>query len=292
MERLLARITQEFPDVKWTSVQIEDEGWDHFAVILDDSVVFRLPKTEEKSGYFSDEIALLELVANHTSVRIPKVTHVSQNKTIMGYPYLPGDELTAGAIELFDEELFGAVSEQLALFLGDLHEIPPEACQAACLAERVPQDDIDWLRAGYREHLQGRLPDEECVMIERYIQDLESCMSSCLTRVLLHADLGLEHVILDYEQRRISIIDFSDWAFGDPAFDFCGLLYDSPTLAREVIRKYRHKEDCDDILARAEVYSRRVPISLMIDSFRGYPCGFDESYQRFKRLFRITETIN
>jgi hypothetical protein len=49
-ERLLERITQEFPDVKWTSARIEDEGWDHFAVILDNSVVFRIPKTEEKRG--------------------------------------------------------------------------------------------------------------------------------------------------------------------------------------------------------------------------------------------------
>jgi aminoglycoside 2''-phosphotransferase len=128
-------------------------------------------------------------------------------------------------------------------------------------------------------------------MIEKYMQDLDSCMSSCSTRVLLHGDLYLEHVILNHKEKRISIIDFSDWHFGDPAFDFRGL-YDSPTLAREVGRKYRHREECDGLLARAEVYYRMTPIAMMIASFRGYPCGFDESYHEFKRLFRIAGTSN
>ncbi len=90
---------------------------------------------------------------------------------------------------------------------------------------------MDWIGAAYHENLQGQLPDEECEMIENYIQDLESCMSSCSTRVLLHADLGLDNVILDHKEKRISVIDFTDWHFGDPVCDFSSLYYDSPTLA-------------------------------------------------------------
>ncbi|MHA2232894.1 MAG: hypothetical protein ACXAB4_10415 [Candidatus Hodarchaeales archaeon] len=53
-------------------------------------------------------------------MRIPRVTYVSEDKTIMEYSYLPGNELNACAIKILDEELLGIVSEQLALFLGDL----------------------------------------------------------------------------------------------------------------------------------------------------------------------------
>ena len=285
---LLARIKREFPDVKWTSVRIRDEGWFHFAVILDNSLVFRVPKTEQNPGYCSDEIALLELVANYTSVRIPRVTHVSRDNTIMGYSYLPGDGLDASAVRQFDEELLEIVSEQLALFLGDLHQIPLEVCQDLYVSKKRPDDSLEWLLGGYHEHLQGQLTDEECEIIENYIQDLESCMSSCSTRVLLHGDMGLEHVILDHEEKRISIIDFSDCGFGDPAFDFCDL-FDPPTLAGEVFQKYRHKEDCDGLLARAEVYNKMIPIFLMICSFRGYPCRFDDYYREFKRVFGIAD---
>ena len=287
VKRLLARIKREFPDVQWTSVRIKDEGWNHFAVILDNSVVFRVPKYEEKRGYFGDEIALLELVAKHTSVRVPRVTHVSRDSTIMGYSYLPGDELNASAVELFDEELLRIVSEELALFLGDLHEISPKAWQDLA----VRKTEHERLSSGYHEQLQGRLPDEECEVIENYLQDLEFCESSCSTRVLLHGDLALCNVILDRKERRLSIIDFTDWRIGDPACDFSDL-YDSPTLVREVFQKYRHKGDCDGLLARTEVYNRGIPIFMMIGSFQGYPVRFDESYREFKRVFGIADKSN
>ena len=104
--------------------------------------------------------------------------------------------------------------------------------------------------------------------------------------------MGLNNVILDHEEKRISIIDFTDWHFGDPVCDFYGLYWDSPTWASEVFRKYRHKEDCDGLLARAEVYSRGIPIFMMICSFRGYPARFDESYREFKRVFGMADTSN
>ena len=273
--------------MKWASVRIRDEGWNHFAVILDNSVVFRVPKCEEKSGYFGNEIALLELVAKHTSVLVPRVTHVSRDSTIMGYSYLPGDELNASAVELFDEELLKIVSEELALFLGDLHEISPKAWQDLA----VRKTEHERLSSGYHEQLQGRLPDEECEVIENYLQDLDSCESSCSTRVLLHGDLALCNVILDREEKRLSIIDFTDWRIGDPVCDFSDL-YDSPTLVREVFQKYIHKGDCDGLLARTEVYNRGIPIFMMIGSFQGYPVRFDESYREFKRVFGIADKSN
>ncbi len=114
-------------------------------------------------------------------------------------------------------------------------------------------------------------------------------MSSCSTEMLLHGDLGLDNVILDHEEKRISIIDFTDWRIGDPACDFSGL-YDSPTLAREVFQKYRYKDDSDGLLARAEVYNKMTPVSMMIGSFCGYPTRFDESYREFQKLFGIANT--
>ena len=291
MEQLLAKITRRFPGVQWTSARIEAGGWDNYAVILDDALVFRLPKSEAAPGHFRDEAALLDLVATHTTVRVPRVTHLSQDNTIMGCPYLAGDPLDAAFVEQFDSKLLGIVSEQLALFLSDLHEIAPEECEGRCATGRNPRDEAEWLRAGYLEHLRDCLPKEECRIIEQHIEDLESCLTSYTARVLLHGDLGLDHIILDREDNTISIIDFSDWGFGDPAFDFCGLC-DSPRLLTEVFRRYRQKDRYGDLLARAKLYGKRIPVSLMIDSFRGYPCGFDESYQYFKRAFGIADAEN
>ena len=252
MDGLLARIKKEFPEVTWTSARLRDEGWDHFAVILDDSLVFRLPKNKVEDGYFSNEIALLELVASRTSVRMPKVTHVSRDKTIIGCEYLPGDQLDLQTVANLDHDSFEAVAEQLAQFLSDLHVISPEECQDRSSSRRRYEDETKWLSDGYPEHLKDRLPAVECEIIENYIEELESCISSCLQKVLLHGDLAFEHILLDRKEKRISIIDFSDWTFGDPALDFCGL-YDWPPLAREVHRRYKHGDDSGDLLARASI---------------------------------------
>ncbi len=288
-ESVLRRISQAVPNQKWSTGRVKDEGWDHFAAILDNSVVFRLPKTEQKNGYFENEIALLELVAKHTSVDVPTITHVSQDKTLIGYSFLPGDQLDAESVALFDPDLLRTVSEQLGQFLSDIHDLSFENCLGRYHSDRNPKDGLEWLRKGYLKHLQRRLAEEDCAIIENYLTELESSISSCSKEVLLHADLGIEHVILDREQKKISIIDFSDWGFGDPAFDFCGL-YDFPPLAREVFRHYRHTENSDDLLARAEVYNKRIPIAMMIDSISGYPSDFGESYRKFRSLFRTEST--
>lgn len=284
IDRLVSQIHEEFPDLTWTSIRIEDGGWDHFAIILDNSVVFRMPKTEEQCGYFGDEIVLLDVVAKYTRMPIPRVTYISSDKTIMGYSYLPGNALSAGIIERLDKELFEIVRDQLSQFLGDVHGISAEAYSNLPISKKSPHNEITWLRAGYITHLQGQLPNEDCLVIERFLDDLELCMVSCSTRVLLHGDLDLEQILLDRHAKNIAVIDFSDWAYGDPAFDFSGL-YDSPMLAQEVFRKYRHKEGAGNLLARAELYNRRIPLSMMIDACRSCPSKFDESYREFKRRF-------
>ena len=61
-----------------------------------------------------DKIALLELMANCTSVRMPTVKHISKDKTIIRCSYLSGSKLSSSAVGLFDEGLLGTVSERRA----------------------------------------------------------------------------------------------------------------------------------------------------------------------------------
>ena len=221
IKNLLSQLAKEFPGIRWTSPRLIETGWDHYVIILDNSHVFRLAKTEEQTGYFSDEIKLLELIGKHTSVSIPEITHISKSKRIIGYPHLPGIQLNREIVSSFDEELLGVVAEQLGRFLGDLHEITLDECRNAGLINDRFQGELKWLRTGFEEQLRDRLTERECKVIENLLTELEACQAACQHKVLLHGDLGLEHVILDREAQQIAIIDFSDWMFGDPAYDFC-----------------------------------------------------------------------
>jgi len=281
---LLPRIADQFPDVRWKAARLHRQGYDHFAVILDERMVFRIPKGTATPGYFATEIALLKLIGERTTIGLPRLTHVSSDKTIMGYPYLPGDELDAGVIRSLDVDLMDIVSEQLSTFLRDLHQIPDGDIADLGLAVQGKEAELTWMEKGYQKHLRHRLTRRECQIIEDYIGELRSRMSSCPRKVLLHSDLGLDHVILDRTNRRVSVIDFSDASIGDPAFDFCGVC-DSPALAQKVVQKYLRGSDCDGLYGRAQFYSKKLGIHLMIDSFDGYPCEFEDGYKRFARSF-------
>jgi aminoglycoside phosphotransferase (APT) family kinase protein len=77
--------------------------------------------------------------------------------------------------------------------------------------------------------------------------------------VFSHNDLGIEHVLIDAATWTIAgIIDWSDAAFADPAFDF-GLLYRDlgPTALEAALRNYRNEvERIGALRERAIFYAR------------------------------------
>ena len=283
-EKIISQISQAFPDLTWSEVQLRDHGYDHFAVIFDDSLVFRLPKTEVEFGYFDDEIALLKLLHNRTSARTPEITHVSADRKIVGCWFFVGDELSADAIKELGNEKRATVIRHIATFLSELHRVDPIELGDIPSSRRSKDGELAWLSTGYRRYLCHRLTHIERKAIEEYFAEMESCMSSTKACVLLHADLGLDHILLDKTDTTISVIDFSDWTLGDPAFDFCGL-FDSPGLAESVYAAYEHKEATAGLLQRAMFYRKRFPIYGMIDSLQGYHCDFDKEYQLFREAF-------
>ena len=282
---LLERISREFPQTSWTTAVAGDGGWDHTTVILDGSLVFRCPHGDEEPGYFRREIAVLERVAGYTSTRIPTVSLVSSDALVMAYPYLPGVQLAGDRFERLDETAKRNVTEQLAAFLSDLHAIPLGACTDLQLPDRKPEYTLSWLRAGMDAELRPILSEADCDTIDGYFNDLELCMRADPDHVLLHGDLGLDDVIVDHDQR-ISVIDFSDCATGDPAFDFAGLLSGSQSLATSIWHRYAHKGRFPGVLERADVYNGMIPISLMTHARMGtYDFDFDAAYRDFTTYF-------
>ena len=290
MNELLSRIRHDFPELKWRHARLETEGWDHSAVILDNAMLFRIPKVEVAPGYFDREIAVLELVRRHTTVQIPNVSHVSSDRTIIGYPYLQGVQLNLTTLATLDEQGFELVCEQLSQFLNNLSGIPTDECRRLDVPVRRPQDVVAWLSSGLRNQLRQKLTEQDCQIVEAFLVTLESSMSSCPKDVPIHGDLGLDAMLLDPAQKQLAIIDFSNFAIGDPAFDFQGILSGSPRLARAVLARYGPASECGDILGRAAVNNKMIPIALMIHALLGNPADFDEAYRNFRSQFRLRET--
>ncbi len=279
LDRLLGRIVEAFGPLEYHSARLEVEGYDHFAVILDEALVFRLAKTPQPPGYFQREVRLLRALQGKTVVGIPAPTHLSDDANIMGYPYLRGQKLTAKIVNRLEQEAVASLAAGLCSFLQAMHALP-----AADLGFKPngESEELEWLRKGLADHLQGRLRPEEVRQAERYVDEFACTMQAAPGQVLVHGDLGLDHVLRETHSGATSVIDFSDAHTGDPAFDLVGLCA-SPGLLDKVATHYAAPGERQDLIDRANFYAKRLALHHMIDSQLGYPASFDQGYQLFRR---------
>lgn len=279
LDRLIGQIAEAFGPVEYQTARLEVDGYDHFAVILDEAMVFRLAKTPEPPGYFQREAGLLRALQGASAVKTPVVTHLTEEVNIMGYPYLRGEGLTAELVGEMDQQARTGLAEALGSFLQTMHALPPAELG---FEPNGQAEELEWLGKGVAEHLQGRLDSDEIRQARRYIDELARTMESAPSQVLLHGDLGLDHVLLDRPGGTVSVIDFSDAHTGDPALDLVGLCA-CPDLLEQVASFYAAPDERQDLLDRANFYAKRLALHHMIDAQLGYPASFDEGYQLFRR---------
>jgi len=106
--------------------------------------------------------------------------------------------------------------------------------------------------------------------------------------VLVHSDLRWEHILWDSRSKQINIIDSSDRTLGDGAIDFVGLLEYGAEFTEKVFALYSGKKD-DQMLRRAQLYFKRIPLWIITDSMHGSPCTFEQGYTMFKERFEVSD---
>jgi aminoglycoside phosphotransferase (APT) family kinase protein len=162
------------------------------------------------------EARLLEAVASHVSIPIPKPRFVDEDAGVLSYELLPGQPLLGRSPP-------AGAAQRLGQFLRDLHAIDP-----ATVAGVIPSEDAEpdaWLGG-----LDGP-PD-----LVRILHATRPRPSP--ERVVAHADLGAEH-ILEIDGTLTGIIDWSDAAITDPALDLARLYRDfGPRFLEALLQVY------------------------------------------------------
>ena len=194
--------------------------------------IFRFPRRSEVERQLEKEIALLPELAPTLSFPIPQFVFAwdggqAWEQPFVGYRKIPGIPL--------DEDLGGhgqsnVLAQQLARFLSELHSFSPNRAEALGVPSYSP---AQW-RDGYQE-MYTRVQNQVFPLLSpsagkdhRALWDGFLECDACLQfrPVLIHHDLGAEHILCDPEQGSISgIIDWGDAAVGDPALDFVGIDY-------------------------------------------------------------------
>lgn len=284
-QAFLRAIQDSFPDITWENARFYDNGWDHAVVILDDTLVFRTPKNSEYVDEFAGEIGLLDYLSTKLAVAMPRYKLVSPDSRIAGYRIVPGSGLIDAGFQRLAGPERESVAKQLAEFLTVLHSTPKEILEKYGVRTGDQEADYVELSENCKTLLFPRLTSEESDTVLAFLDELRSSLNDRYEDVLAHWDLSCEHILWDADRQQVGIIDFSDRAVGDPAIDFAGLLECGPDFTKRVFDLYGGKKD-DRLLARASLYFKRFPVSIMIDSMQGFPCTFEEGYEMFKERFQ------
>jgi len=284
-EVFLEQIRREFPEFRWKTYRYLTHGWDHFIIILDEKVVFRMPKDRRYRSEFQNEIQLLNYLKKRIRIDIPKYKYVSKDQSFAGYNMVRGKELTHSLFHRLSAAEKESLAKQLAEFITTLHKTPKPIIKKYSIRIEDQHMLHRKLVRDTRKILFSRFSQKDIKLIEKYFIELKTSLRHCYSNVLLHNDLTGEHILWDVKEKQVNIIDFSDRSFGDPASDFTGLIEYGHRFTERVLDLYGGQKT-ENMLCRSQLYFKRIPFFIMMDALQGYPCTFRQGYKMFKKIFK------
>ncbi len=236
---LRAAFRAEFPQLTVRDIDaasVLGAGWCVTALRVRDIVV-RIPKAAANIPSLDMETRLLPLIA-------PEVPFVPRGMRALR---APGGALIATAHEYVDGVAAKAgarsrqsrdrLAQQLAVFLGALHSVPPERAEVAGVPRReLWADQYLPMLAATRPHLSALSAHWVDAVYARFLAD---GATRGTPSVFVHGDLGPEHVRLRSDGSLSGVIDWEASMVADPALDFAGLLnMFSSSFMERVLRYY------------------------------------------------------
>lgn len=263
-EEYLEFISDEYPDLKIKKFQANEKGWDNDIVIINESLVFRFPKSEDVILKVEAEGKLLHLLKKkHPILQLPDYEYLYQNQMLrcVRYDYLEGRMLGDISMDSFKNNKENA--RLLGDFLTKLHSIDPAEADTMNLKTLHTLEYWEALHSSVREEILPYLKDREKDLINRIFRDfLEEFPGYSIKKSIIHGDLTASNIIYSEKKGRISaVIDFTDAQLGDPAFDFAGIYWAyGENFTREVLSWYQTNESADALFKRVQSFYGLQPI--------------------------------
>jgi aminoglycoside 2''-phosphotransferase len=252
LARLVARIRDEFPDLAFAGATLNDFGEDHAVVLLDERWVFRFPRSLAAAAFGVTERRLLARLNAASPIATPRYQHVSRAGDFAGYPMIGGVELTEAVFAALPQATQAQILSQIGSFLQVLHALP--AALVARDDAQAPIEHAAWFAERYGER-RGRLAPALgaalLIAVDRFYDAFPAAVATTETAVI-HRDFSEDHILLDpHGQRLAGVIDFSDAALGDPAFDFAFLWSYGRWAPAQALRSYSASADASGIITRS-----------------------------------------
>jgi aminoglycoside phosphotransferase (APT) family kinase protein len=271
------------------SVVLIGEGVDNLAYEVNGELVVRFskePAPTRRAELINGEAKLLAAVADISPLPVPPPLFTDPERGCWAYSKIPGVPLLNLPLR---QRLAHApaVAAALGRFLAALHAAPLEQMAQLVGPDEVPMAEWRDEAAMNYTAVMRTIPANRRGAVEAFLAASPPDSGGAL--VFSHNDLGIEHVLVAPATGAITgVIDWSDAALTDPAYDF-GLLYRDlgPAALAAALTAYR-AGDPAALRERAAFYAR---CSLLEDLAYGSQTGLsvytDKSLAALQWLFPL-----
>jgi aminoglycoside 2''-phosphotransferase len=247
-------IRRQAPGVRADALRLMPHpGWggDSDAWLVDGRWIFRFPRSPEVAERLAIEVCLLPRLAPRLPLAIPRFAYVARDvgdrPAFVGYEALPGEPLRPQVLRSLPSETVDRVANQLGEFLRVLHQMPlAEVIGCGVPVPAAPPHLLDERRfAEIKATVFPVLADDERAWVsQRFASFLVEPSHFQFTPVLVHGDLGPDHIIFDPSRGELGgIIDFGDVAIGDPAGELTWRADYGEDFFRKVLSAYSPADD-------------------------------------------------
>ena len=226
----LRHIKMKYPSLFIESVRTESGGQRSDVVVINNTTVFRFPRTTEGLDSLSTEVSILRTIRGRVALPTPDPTYDNLatrtvGTTFIGYPRLSGEPLRRDLLSALDDTTRFALAVQLARFLETLHNLPC-AVRPGDLPVQDGHDHWADLYSRIRDKLFPLMGLQGRASVANHFEGyLAEPGNSLYQPVLRHGDFGPTNILFDSVLRTVSgIVDFGSAGVGDPALDLAGLM--------------------------------------------------------------------
>lgn len=262
------KIKTDFPDLVVNKVEVIATGWDHVAVEVNDSIIFRIPRGEYNIEKLSKsviyETSVLKLLQGKLPVDIPNPIYIAPNSAYFGYPKLAGVKLM-DLNERLNEQDKMHIREDWVNIASAVH------CGVSVDIARNLGVPISTGSIGKVMNIFNM--NDVSVDVQNFAQKtIDAAVNINVDNLqvsVIHNDLQFFNLLVDPAAKRISGVidwtdvciapiekDFSIWEWGhDNQLQQVAELYENKTgmkIDQEQAKMWRHLEEINDYIEQME----------------------------------------
>lgn len=281
---LTSKITANFPKLNLKKINYLNSGIDNDIIFVNDSLVFRFPKKADTKRLLKTELPFLLFLNKHLKTKLPNPQYVAKDTSFVGYPLIQGTGLTVPMFKALTASQQNKLAKDLANFLSELHAISPSQLKPFALRTRHAATELRRLKLAYKTYLAPKISIKDKQIFADFFTNLAIILKYPTKPVLVHGDLSGDNLVVTTRGQLAGVIDFTDRAIHEAAFDFVHLWAFGPEFVKSVAAHYY--QPSQNLVDRSRLFAQANAVWNMVYAVKisHSQTSFNREYRTFKKL--------